>query len=216
MGLFIVKPEFRGIGLGKKLWYQRRDLLLTRLEKTASIGMDGVVDMQTFYSKGGFKIAFIDKRYERSGNEFKIDANISNIIPSDFDKIIDYDSECFGLARPQFLIPWLNMPGSFYYKYEENSKIKGFAVLRKATIGYKIGPLYADNALIADELYKACLNSVIDESVFMDIPMNNNEAVELVLRYDAKYVFECARMYYGQPLKAHHGKVFALTTFELG
>ena len=49
MGLFIVKQEYRNLGIGKKLWYLRRDRLLTRLNDNASIGMDGVANMQSFY-----------------------------------------------------------------------------------------------------------------------------------------------------------------------
>ena len=64
MGLFIVHRDFRSKGIGKKLWYLRRDLLINRLHKHASIGMDGVLDMQAFYGKGGFNIAFRDERYE--------------------------------------------------------------------------------------------------------------------------------------------------------
>ena len=60
MGLFIVHHDFRNKGIGKKLWYLRRDRLIDRLHSNATIGMDGVLDMQSFYSKGGFKIAFRD------------------------------------------------------------------------------------------------------------------------------------------------------------
>ena len=41
MGLFIVQPSFRDQGIGKKLWYLRRDLLIRRLNDDATIGMDG-------------------------------------------------------------------------------------------------------------------------------------------------------------------------------
>ncbi len=80
MGFFIVKPDYRAHGIGKKLWYQRRDTLLSRLNKGASIGMDGVIAMQPFYKKGGFEISFRDERYENIGKEFKIDKNISPIV----------------------------------------------------------------------------------------------------------------------------------------
>jgi len=46
--------------------------------------------------------------------------------------------------------------------------------------------------------------------------MNHPEAVNLVKKYQAKYVFECARMYYGTPPPAQWEKVFGLTTFEVG
>ncbi|MFK7947270.1 MAG: hypothetical protein AB8G11_06765 [Saprospiraceae bacterium] len=40
--------------------------------------------------------------------------------------------------------------------------------------------------------------------------------VALIKKDDAKYVFECARMYYGNPPKVDFNKVFGITTFELG
>ena len=39
IGLFIVKPAYRHQGIGKALWYKRRDLLLCRLSEDASIGV---------------------------------------------------------------------------------------------------------------------------------------------------------------------------------
>ena len=54
MGFFIVRPEFRGRGLGNSLWHTRLERLRARLNAGASIGMDGVFDMQSYYAKGGF------------------------------------------------------------------------------------------------------------------------------------------------------------------
>jgi len=216
MGLFIVKSEYRSSGIGRKLWYQRRDLLLKRLMKSASIGMDGVVAMQPFYSQGGFVSAFKDERHEKTGIKCAIDPNVSPISTNDFETIIDYDSLCFGLPRPQFLVPWLNIPGNVNFKYTSNGQLKGFVVMRKAGFGYKIGPLFADDAIVAQALYEACLNAAPDESVFLDISSKNSAAVELTKRFKTKFVFECARMYYGQPMTMALDKVFGITTFELG
>lgn len=216
MGLFIVKPEFRGKEIGRKLWYQRRDTLLKRLNDSASIGMDGVVAMQPFYEKGGFKIAFRDERYEKIGIAFNVDKNISPITDKDFKSILEYDKQCFGFSRPQFLKPWLALPGNKTFKYTEEGKLKGFAIIRKAVKGYKVCPLFADNNIIAEELYKACLNSVVGEPLYLDIPVTNKEAVNLIKKYNAAYIFECARMYYGNPPAVEIDKIFGLTTFEIG
>ena len=54
MGLFIVRPEFRGQGLGNTLWHARRERLIGRLRPGATIGLDGVFAMQGYYAKGGF------------------------------------------------------------------------------------------------------------------------------------------------------------------
>jgi len=216
MGFFIVKPEYRSLGIGRKLWYQRRDTLLQRLKPAATIGMDGVLAMQPFYKKGGFEIAFRDERHAKVGTACKIDRNISSITDEDFTTIMAYDQKCFGFPRPGFLKSWLKLPGVKTFKYVFDGKLKGFAVVRKASSGYKIGPLFADDANIASELYKACLNSAIGEPLFLDIPMKNQAAAGLAKSFNTTYVFECARMYYGKSPHIEIEKVFGLTTFELG
>lgn len=216
MGFFIVKSGLRNKGIGRQLWIQRRNHLLSRLKPGAAIGMDGVVAMQPFYKKGGFELAFRDERYGRKGEPLSVDPRISAIPDALFPKILDYDTRCFGVPRPQFLKPWLQMPGSQGFMYAEEAHINGFALIRKAGNGYKIGPLFADNYMIAEALYRACLNAVPKEEVFLDIPTNNPEAIALVQKYHATYVFECARMYYGTPPNQSWEKVFGITTFELG
>lgn len=216
MGLFIVKPEYRSAGLGRQLWYQRRDTLLSRLNEGAAIGMDGVIAMQPFYAKGGFDIAFRDERYVRAGAAFEVHKNISPIGEDDLDAVLAYDALCFGFPRPQFMHPWLSLPGNKTFKYAEGDMLQGFAVVRKLISGYKIGPLFADNPTIAEELYKACLNAVQGEQLYIDIPVCNEAAVQLVKKYEAEYMFECARMYYGTPPEIDMDKVFGITSFELG
>ena len=216
MGLFIVHPDYRSRGLGRNLWYQRRDCLLSRLNEGASIGMDGVLAMQPFYAEGGFEIAFRDERHEKTGCHFEMDSNISRIQSDDLDQILTYDTHCFGFPRAQFMKPWLLLPDTHAFKYVSDSEIRGFSVLRKAHIGYKIGPLFADGPGVAEELYKACLNTVPDAPAYLDIPMSNPDAVALTKKFRTEYVFECARMYFGQPPQTPFNKVYGITTFELG
>lgn len=216
MGLFIVHPDFRGYGIGNKLWYLRRDLLLRRLKEGATIGMDGVVDMQPFYEKGGFEIAFRDERYECIGKDVVISEHISDIQDDDFEEILAYDLHCFGFRRTEFLKYWIKMPNSQSFKYAAGEKLRGFAVIREVASGFKIGPLFADNEQIAEELYKTCLKNAVGHPVYMDMPTTNEKAINLLKKYDAKYVFECARMYYGKRPQVDIDKVYGITTFELG
>jgi GNAT superfamily N-acetyltransferase len=216
MGFFIVKPGLRNQGIGRRLWMQRRDHLRSRLQPGAAIGMDGVVAMQPFYKKGGFELAFRDERYGRKGESFTVDPLISAIPDAVFPEILAYDTQCFGVPRPQFLKPWLKLPESHGFMYAKEARIKGYALMRKAGNGYKIGPLFADNYTIAEALYRACLNAASGEEVFLDIPTNNPDAIALVQKYNATYGFECARMYHGTPPNRSWNKVFGITTFELG
>ena len=216
MGLFIVHPKHRGQGIGRKLWHLRRDLLIGRLDHGAAIGMDGVVAMQPFYEKGGFHVAFRDERYERMGSEFTVSHQITPINVHDYEQLIDYDRDCVGYGRQVFLRSWLSIPDSQGFKFIRDNQIWGYAVVRKAIEGYKIGPLFADTSEVAEELYRACLNASIGQPVFLDIPVINKRAAELVRKYEARYVFECARMYLGEAPNSCINKVFGITTFELG
>ena len=216
MGLFIVHPKYRHLGIGRKLWHQRRDKLLSKINKDASIGMDGVVAMQDFYHKGGFNIAFRDERHERLGEKFVLDIHLSKVSELDTSAILKYDAVCFGFHRPQFLIPWLTQPCGFSFKYVENNLLKGYATMRKTEKGYKICPLFADDKFVAEELYKACLNEASNELVYIDIPMINQLAIDLVKKYQTTYIFECARMYLNKIPTVPYEKIFGITTFELG
>jgi len=216
MGFFIVKPEYRSKGLGRQLWYQRRDQLLSRLQPGATIGMDGVLAMQSFYQQGGFEIAYRDERHEKIGATYAVHTSISAIDQQNLTDILAYDQQCFGFARPQFLKPWLQQPEGKGFQYMENNQLKGFAFIRKASNGRKIGPLFADKAVVAEELYKACLNAAVGESVYLDIPVVNPAAVALTQKYETTYVFECARMYQGKAPVTDIHKIFGITTFELG
>lgn len=216
MGLFIVHSEYRNDGIGRKLWHYRRDMLISRLRPNASIGMDGVLAMQPFYSKGGFKIAYRDERYEFLSKAFISSKHVSIIESNDFDDIVTYDINFFGCARVKFLKGWLYMPEGKSFMYKKNNEISGYAVIRKAETGYKIGPLFANDFETADELLKSCFNAYPNDSVFLDIPTTNNDAVALVKKYGGKYVFECARMYYGEIPNIPINNIYGITTFELG
>ncbi len=216
MGFFIVKPEYRGKGIGQKLWFERRDKLIERLDQGAVIGMDGVVTMQPFYQRGGFKIAFRDVRYACQGSNQIVDPYISAIQAEDYPLIREMDTLCFGYDRWPFLSAWLKLPNLRAFKMVINKRLLGFALLRKAVEGYKICPLFAEDYCVAHELFKACLIAADGEIIYLDVPEVNHAAITMAEKHGGEPVFECARMYYGKIPNLPVEKVFGITTFELG
>ena len=215
MGFFIVRPEYRGFGIGRHLWVQRRDALLVRLNDGAAIGMDGVVDMQPFYVKGGFTRQFADIRHTRQGAAMEVDVRVQRGV-GDRASLHAYDKTCFCFDRPRFLDAWTNQPGGTVFRFVEGGRIRGWVALRIAASGRRIGPLFADNSEAADALYRACLDAAPGEDIHLDVPMNNAAAVALMERHGAEPQFECARMVHGPVPDWPIARIYGVTSYELG
>lgn len=216
MGFFIVQKAYRHQGIGRKLWLLRLDAMRQRLRAKATIGMDGVVAMQPFYARGGFKPAFHSIRMETRGRRFSLHPRIEIMEDGETGNILKLDRECFGYSREAFIRAWLAMPESRTFCFRDKAGLGGFAVMRRAARGYKIGPLFAQDTGVAQVLLQACQDAAGEESLFLDVPQINREAVDLAARSGMKPVFECVRMYNGDPPDIPVGKIFGITSFELG
>src|SRR5215831_398085 len=95
MGFFIVRPDYRGLGLGTRLWLRRRDLLISRLQSNAAIGMDGVFAMQPFYARGGFVFVNRDLRFEGIGAAAMPEKNLVDLSAVPFAEVSRYDAAHF-------------------------------------------------------------------------------------------------------------------------
>jgi GNAT superfamily N-acetyltransferase len=58
LGLYLVKPELRGQGIGSQLWAVAMQRVGGR-----RVGLDGVVDMQSAYARSGFALAYRNIRF---------------------------------------------------------------------------------------------------------------------------------------------------------
>ena len=221
MGFFIVRPEYRGRGLGHTLWHARRQRLLDRLRPGASIGLDGVFEMQHYYARGGFVFSHRNIRFrtEIADRQVTSPGDDQNIIPLadvPFDQVLDYDRTCFPAKRPDFLRGWISQPDALALGYLRDGKLNGYGVVRRCGEGCKVGPLFADDTLVAEGLYARLARFAAGSPLFLDAPENNPAAMEFVAQRRMIEVFGCARMYLGPPPDIAHERVFGVTTFELG
>jgi GNAT superfamily N-acetyltransferase len=216
MGFFIMRPDCRGRGLGDRLWNERKRRLLARLDPGASIGMDGVFNMQDYYARGGFRFVCRDLRYEGRGMQSLQSQDVVEASSLLFGRIDAYDRQHFPAPRSEFLRSWIQRPGGHAFAVVEGDAIHGYGVMRPCRTGYKIGPLFAANASVAEQLLIALGSQVPNESIFVDVPEINREALALVARHNMKEVFGCARMVFGPIPKLPDAEIFGVTTFELG
>lgn len=212
IGFYIVKPEFRGQGHGLAIWQAALDYLQGR-----NIGLDGVVAQQDNYIKSGFSLAYRNIRYEGVGSSEVDSSSCVPLAHLSMESVIEYDRRFFPEVRSRFTQCWITQPNSHAVGVVQEQTLVGYGVLRPCRSGYKIGPLFADTATIADKIFRALIAKVpTGQPFYLDVPEVNDAAVALAKQYNLNYVFETARMYtHGAPELPLTG-IFGVTTFELG
>lgn len=211
LGLYIVKPDYRGQGYGFHIWQAGIDYL-----SGYTIGLDGVLDQQDNYKKSGFVLAYRNIRFTGVAPQNKPSVLVTPIKKVPFNLLLDYDQTVFPAPRPAFLSAWISAPHTHSYAVLEKNKVVGMGTIRKCYTGYKIGPLFANNTFIAESLFYALSQHAGKEPVFIDVPEINKAGLQFMQQLNFEMVFETARMYKGPTPNINNAAVWGVTTYELG
>ncbi len=212
LGLYIVRPEFRGKGFGIATWREAIQYAGDR-----NVGLDGVVAQQDNYRKSGFRLAYTNLRYRAVGGEAYVPGT-EPLASVPFAELLEYDRRHFPAPRPEFLKRWIVSPGATALACVPGGRLTGYGVVRPAADGFRIGPLFADDPATADVLYRGLLAAVPDAPVNIDVPDDtaNPDAGEMMRRYNLSPLFPTARMYTQDPPAIAMRQVYGVTTLELG
>ncbi len=211
-GLYIVAPKHRGKGYGLALTKARLKYCAQR-----NIGIDGVLENEKIYQRIGYKTYYRNRRYQFDAQPIScINQQVRQISSDELPAIMDYDRLCFPAKRDTFLKSWIEQQGGDALCYYDQGEIRGYVVRRALKNGYKVGPLFADDAQIAKHLLDAIQFDIAGELIYLDVPEINQDAINLAESLDSEVVFTTARMYQKGLPDIEHQKVFAITTFELG
>ena len=213
LGLYIVEPAHRGCGYGMRLWNAGLAHLGQR-----TIGLDGVVAQQDNYRRSGFKLAYRNIRYRGTkGAPATADRRVVPLSSIPFEAVNAYDQSVFPADRSIFLADWIRQPRSTAIGILRNGELAGYAVIRAARDGFKVGPLFADDLECAQALLDALVDRLpVDSAFYLDVPDVNRSAIALAERHRMTMVFETARMYAGPNPDPPSHRLFGVTTFELG
>lgn len=214
IGLYIVRPAWRGQGYGLPLWQAALNHLQGR-----TIGLDGVLAQQANYARSGFHLAHRNIRYGgQGGGRSLVDSpNLVPLVTQPFDWLLHYDRRFYPAERAEFLQSWISQPDSHAVAQVSEEQLTGYGLLRPCQTGYKIGPLFADTPAVAAEILAALVAKVPSGGRFyLDVPDCNGAAVALAEKYGMEPVFETARMYAGETPNLPLQQIFGITTFELG
>jgi GNAT superfamily N-acetyltransferase len=218
LGFYIVKPDYRGHGYGLRLWNEG----LKHLE-WCDVGLDGVPAQEDNYARWCFRLADRNTRYEgvaRATDASAADSRIMPLAAIAFADVQAYDDALMPASRKPFLEAWVNLPGAFALGILQDGRLSGYTVLRPCRTGYKFGPLFADDAQLAEALYRAAIGRLPEGTpIYLDVPGKNPAARSLAERYQMQPVFHTARMYRvssRESIELPLDRWYGVTTFELG
>lgn len=210
IGIFILRPPYRGKGYGLTLFRAAMEYLGNR-----NIGLDGVIAQQENYKLSGFKLAYRTIRYQGVGGGEAPDG-VSPLSEVSIDALNAYDRNHFPAARPAFLAKWITQPESAAFGVLENGNLRGYGVIRARLSGFQIGPIFADTPAIADTLFRALTAQKPGATIYFDAIEPNPEGVALAERHGLTPIFETARMYTQEPPPLPLREIYSITSFELG
>lgn len=212
-GFYMVDKACRGQGYGLALTRARLAYVGER-----NIGIDGVLNMVSKYERIGYQFAHYNARYSLTQYQTVAveNPNIVDLKSLPLTQLFAFDRRHFPAPRADFLSAWIKQPDSLALGYVVQDQLRGYGVIRKCVEGFKIGPLFAEDMEIAEQLLDQLLPHAQGQLVSLDIPENNSYAVKLVKRYGMQKVFATARMYMKEAPDLASQQIYGITTFELG
>lgn len=204
LGLYIVLPSHRGMGIGHALWQHAISHAGAR-----TVGLDGVPEQQENYVASGFTHAGGTTRFSGSIAAV-VCPDIRLAQTSEVAALIDREAHMSDVRKEAYLSAWFSNSENRVTLVGDN----GFCTVRKCRSGAKIGPLIAEDSDTATRLIHHAA-SVFGSDLIIDVPDASAELTEICSQLQMAPSFKTARMYRGTtPVGA--GGIFAVGTLELG
>lgn len=211
LGLYIVRPDWRGKGIGLRLWTHALAHAGPRV-----VGLDGVPDQQENYRASGFAPVSSTTRFSGALTP-QTHTAISAIAPDDIARLITLEAQASGSRKAPYLTEWFkNEPERTTIAEKNGGDLTGFCTLRQCRDGTKLGPFYAPDAGCATRLLGHAA-AMATGPVIIDVPETAGGLTRLCTARGMQAGFVTARMYRGTPPQpTADTSFFAVTSLELG
>ncbi|WP_255441476.1 GNAT family N-acetyltransferase [Synechococcus sp. BSA11S] len=232
IGLFLVRPAFRGRGYGVALWRHA----LAHLEGVACIGLEAAPERLIDYSRWGFVAAYDTLRWRLPAASRSRCSGA--VLPRGYavvgraelaadagahDLVLAYDARHEATPRPHFLGEWLGQSnGTVELVRDDLGCCRGFGRIRPCllsdgagALGWRLGPLLADAPVLAGALLDR-LCSERTGPLMIDAPEANPRAHRLLQERGFQIVGRTVRMYRGRPPALPQQDIYGLACLELG
>lgn len=222
LGLYVVKPEYRGKSLGRYLW----DNTIKRMSDCKTVILNAVINQVSNYEAYGFQKASLVNRWHVDASKVLLERKeisstyvfTQNISISE---IADLDYLASGCYRPQFWKSILASPDSYYLAVRSVGQLVGFGLALKCVRGYKIAPLYCSSFTIADCLLQkicAILKKITvnkDNEIQLD-SVNFHKSTSLFEKYGFIKAYNFVMMCRGEEPRINKNILYGINSLEIG
>jgi len=213
IAMVLVDVDFRGKGIGTKLLKYSLNYLDERKVKT--VRLDATSAGQPIYEKLGFVPEYRLARFEGIAPSGKRGTLVSKATPALYASIIEFDKLITGTNRGKMLSRFFEEFPEDIRIIRDGDKIEGFILTRPGANAIQIGPciatIDAGSVLLPDALSRCAA-----EPVFIDIPVDNANAVKVAESSRLKVQRYFMRMYRGERIKDNIKAIWSSSGPEKG
>src|SRR5699024_5457762 len=146
------------------------------------------------------------------------DPSVARCTAADLADVVDLDATAFPARRDTFLSAWLTAEGHrSFVRRDGAGALIGYAVVRPAPAGYRVGPVVAVDVDTAEALLRTSVADLEPGTAVSVFAPDVQEATAGVLaRLGLREHFHVVRLYRGEPPAHDPRRMFAIGSLELG
>lgn len=217
IGMVLVHPDFRRLGIGTELL--RAALRYLQGLGVTAIKLDATPMGRPVYVPLGFQDEYEVTRFE--GNAPTIAAPASaDVVPFaavPFDALVALDAHAFSTPRPAVLADLARRHPDLCFAIRNANGPAGFLIAREGNSALQLGPCIAQDEATADGLLHAFFHRVPGRRVFLDVPNVNRAGLALMQRHGFTVQRSFMRMFLGtNPHPGEPSLIFGTSGAEKG
>jgi ribosomal protein S18 acetylase RimI-like enzyme len=220
IAMVLVDPEFRGRGIGKALMSHALDFLDS--QRVSCVRLDATAFGKPLYDKLGFVVEYELSRYEgvlKSDLTSTLQAAPATGRPAqanseDLPDVIRLDHATTGADRSKFLIRLFSEEPEAI-RVIRSPQVIGFLASREGTCARQIGPCLGTPEAGLPLMIDAA-SRYAGSRVYIDIPIQNQAAIDMAKGLGLSVQRRLVRMRRGQPVRERTDYIWASSGPELG
>lgn len=214
IGMVLVDPDFRRLGIGRKLM----TAALEALREIPSVKLDATPDGKKLYDLLGFKDEYLLHRMVTRALPRPAGAPTSAVrpvVPADLPRIIAADRQVFGTDRAALLTRlFQDAPGLAWIAADASP---AFCLGRKGFHFTQVGPVVAPSPELAEALIREALRPLSGQPALLDVPAAQVSLLDSLQTMGFMNQRSLIRMYREtNPIPGQPERLFAIAGPELG